>query len=303
MARAANTNPFQFSEAGYITVHRIQHPRKSSSSQPLIRSSLISVLSWYSYQILPIQRPHHDMFGHPGDEGTHSARKRRRPALSCIECRRRKIKCDRNSPCNHCKQMKNTPCVYKDLHTINPNRRLSGSKGTLTPKLAVDISNEAAGSVPYINGVPYTHELSYRLPSQDSSPQTAPVIYDSSPDNGSSISIATTINEPHTEIVQTLAERLGRSDLDAMTATAEEIDGTRWQKALGLSFSTFNDVIVEDGFPGSKLRTKFFNQTDSTPIRELKGSTSKTRFFGQSHWMNSLDQVGYIPQLVGTYPD
>lgn len=29
-------------------------------------------------------------------------RRRRRPALSCLECRRRKIKCDRNDPCRHC---------------------------------------------------------------------------------------------------------------------------------------------------------------------------------------------------------
>ena len=28
--------------------------------------------------------------------------RRRRPALSCITCRRRKIKCDRKSPCSHC---------------------------------------------------------------------------------------------------------------------------------------------------------------------------------------------------------
>ncbi|KAH7411453.1 hypothetical protein BKA64DRAFT_381731 [Cadophora sp. MPI-SDFR-AT-0126] len=30
------------------------------------------------------------------------ARRRRRPALSCLECRRRKIKCDRNEPCTNC---------------------------------------------------------------------------------------------------------------------------------------------------------------------------------------------------------
>jgi len=30
------------------------------------------------------------------------ARRRRRPALSCLECRRRKIKCDRNDPCTNC---------------------------------------------------------------------------------------------------------------------------------------------------------------------------------------------------------
>lgn len=29
-------------------------------------------------------------------------RRRRRPALSCLECRRRKIRCDRNEPCTNC---------------------------------------------------------------------------------------------------------------------------------------------------------------------------------------------------------
>ncbi|KAG9253572.1 uncharacterized protein F5Z01DRAFT_147121 [Emericellopsis atlantica] len=39
-------------------------------------------------------------------------RRRRRPALSCIECRRRKIKCDRNDPCGHCIAT-NTQCTFK----------------------------------------------------------------------------------------------------------------------------------------------------------------------------------------------
>ena len=38
-------------------------------------------------------------------------RKRRRPALSCCECRRRKVKCDREQPCNHCQQSK-VSCVF-----------------------------------------------------------------------------------------------------------------------------------------------------------------------------------------------
>lgn len=39
-------------------------------------------------------------------------RRRRRPALSCLECRRRKIKCDRNEPCTHCVSAK-LQCTYK----------------------------------------------------------------------------------------------------------------------------------------------------------------------------------------------
>lgn len=39
-------------------------------------------------------------------------RKRRRPALSCFECRRRKIKCDRNFPCKQCVQSRIQTCTF-----------------------------------------------------------------------------------------------------------------------------------------------------------------------------------------------
>lgn len=39
-------------------------------------------------------------------------RRRRRPALSCLECRRRKIKCDREDPCGHCVST-STQCIFK----------------------------------------------------------------------------------------------------------------------------------------------------------------------------------------------
>lgn len=38
--------------------------------------------------------------------------RRRRPALSCVECRRRKIKCDRTKPCAHCVAAA-SQCTYK----------------------------------------------------------------------------------------------------------------------------------------------------------------------------------------------
>lgn len=40
--------------------------------------------------------------------------KRRRPALSCISCRRRKIKCDRNSPCGQCVAI-STQCAFQQF--------------------------------------------------------------------------------------------------------------------------------------------------------------------------------------------
>lgn len=40
--------------------------------------------------------------------------KRRRPALSCISCRRRKIKCDRTSPCGQCVAI-STQCAFQQF--------------------------------------------------------------------------------------------------------------------------------------------------------------------------------------------
>ncbi|EHY55175.1 Transcription factor asR3 [Exophiala dermatitidis] len=53
-------------------------------------------------------------------------RRRRRPALSCRECRRRKIKCDQTTPCANCVRH-NTRCVYQlyndDPRPVIPVRR------------------------------------------------------------------------------------------------------------------------------------------------------------------------------------
>ncbi|KAL4899859.1 hypothetical protein BDW74DRAFT_188880 [Aspergillus multicolor] len=47
------------------------------------------------------------MIAAPGPE-----RRRRRPAVSCSLCRRRKIRCNRESPCSNCIKSKAEPCVY-----------------------------------------------------------------------------------------------------------------------------------------------------------------------------------------------
>lgn len=68
------------------------------------------------------------------------SRRRRRPALSCLECRRRKIKCDRSDPCAHCVSNKAT-CTYR-LFRSETASRPSGSR----PSPPADSSSPAARS-------------------------------------------------------------------------------------------------------------------------------------------------------------
>ena len=51
--------------------------------------------------------------------------RRRRPPLSCVTCRRRKLKCDRANPCGQCVRSKTTnECVFTGAEP-NTNRRMS----------------------------------------------------------------------------------------------------------------------------------------------------------------------------------
>ncbi|PHH63750.1 hypothetical protein CDD81_5515 [Ophiocordyceps australis] len=43
-------------------------------------------------------------------------KKRRRPALACEQCRRRKIRCDRDSPCGQCIKAQMPSCTYAPTH-------------------------------------------------------------------------------------------------------------------------------------------------------------------------------------------
>ncbi|KAF2646535.1 hypothetical protein P280DRAFT_544881 [Massarina eburnea CBS 473.64] len=42
-------------------------------------------------------------------------RRRRRPAVSCVLCRRRKIRCNRETPCSNCVRSKTDTCVYDNV--------------------------------------------------------------------------------------------------------------------------------------------------------------------------------------------
>ncbi|KAF2825006.1 hypothetical protein CC86DRAFT_353755 [Ophiobolus disseminans] len=41
------------------------------------------------------------------------AKRRRRPALSCVECRSRKVRCDRGKPCRACTRVRSSTCTYR----------------------------------------------------------------------------------------------------------------------------------------------------------------------------------------------
>lgn len=199
-------------------------------------------------------------------------RKRRRPALSCNECRRRKVKCDQKVPCTPCARSKTAVCVYDPDAT--PSARLFSSVSTnhntvntskLLPKQArTDLS---------LNRITST---------RTSAPTTTNSRFQSISSQGSSptfqASSAAQQNFPPGQSVQELNDRIRQ--LETMVTTMINKNHEKPE-------SSVQDAI------DPQLQ-------DDKVVPPMKGSTHhKSRFFTGSHWMNTKNEV----TTPGTYTD
>lgn len=141
-------------------------------------------------------------------------RRRRRPALSCEQCRRRKMKCDRGDPCLQCAQARNRQCTYS-LQLVAADTSIDSLHSIQQPQLPV-----AARF--FTDAPPSFHvETPTGVPASYPTPQTLP----SAPSN--------------------------------------------WES-----------------FPGTPS-----DDCGGIPGKGYGGTVSKTRLFGQSHWMHSFGRV------------
>ncbi len=102
-------------------------------------------------------------------------RKRRRPAPSCQECKRRKVKCDRSEPCGHCILSKKQ-CHYSghyDHGSSKPSRIdiANGRAPTPVSQVSNGLHRSRAPTVPVIPSLP---DLPYATPPQPSVSATGP---------------------------------------------------------------------------------------------------------------------------------
>lgn len=58
--------------------------------------------------------------------------RRRRPALSCLHCRSRKVRCDQKKPCSQCKRSKDVTCTYTFDFNTSPSH--GNPQTQVTPK-------------------------------------------------------------------------------------------------------------------------------------------------------------------------
>ncbi|OTB04516.1 hypothetical protein M426DRAFT_151853 [Hypoxylon sp. CI-4A] len=74
-------------------------------------------------------------------------RRRRRPPVSCVLCRRRKIRCDRENPCSNCVKSRSGNCVY-DSHSPAPLQLGRGARRESHYPTPTSSSTGAAAAIP-----------------------------------------------------------------------------------------------------------------------------------------------------------
>jgi len=214
------------------------------------------------------------MFGQIMSESAVPPRKRRRPALSCVECRRRKIKCDRNDPCTQCTMSKSASCTYKDGYP-GPDHSIKPAVSDPIPvKPNGDLGGCGVTTLPFTNGI----SLSQDTRSLDSSTRTVP-LFEGSHSNSTTLyspSVGSTEEPQPEQNVQVLLKRVKKLE-ETLDTVSRGNPAPQWTSLSSIDCA------------GSS--TSFFGSHVKISVPELRGSVSKTRLFGQSHWMSAFEHV------------
>ncbi len=187
-------------------------------------------------------------------------RKRRRPALSCTECRRRKVRCDQKIPCTQCTKSKHAECKFDPDATPKARESANPTTSKLLPNETFD-SPMTRGTNSLNPQVAATLVSDIRYPTVNVSNEVAQLNDYPAPEQQVFPLSASRSNPQEQQNVQELKDRVRQ--LETMVSC----------------------IINPD--QGSAE-----SNSDATNVfPRLKGSTHKARFFTMSHWMNTKKEV------------
>jgi hypothetical protein len=214
----------------------------------------------------------------PADGQRQPPKKRNRPTLSCVQCRARKIKCDRNTPCTSCDKTK-IKCTYDDSRRARPAWAISPApsagpqgahqhhpRGSPQPQQQPPLSQSTTfgnGPIHYING--HVNRASaqgagsvFAVPTRlhHAASLTSPATL---------VSVDSTVSSPW--------QGTGQADVPKQRRIWEQEQRLPGNvKANDLAVHSCRDAHLRGLAPESV-----------SPIPS--GILSKSRYFGQSHWM------------------
>lgn len=194
---------------------------------------------------------------HAATDGDGLVKRTRRPALSCVECRVRKVKCDRKKPCKACIGIKSETCTYRSSRNANRAYRelspgsTSGSRGN-------------------------NRSSTQSFPSEHS-----PI---------GNQHTATDVLDLQTRPNTTSSNKSGMETSPRAEDRAKFLIHTLLIENERLRSTNIRDTGLESStLPVAEI------------VTDIPGTFQKSKFFGQSHWMNALEPVGNSPLDVNYF--
>ncbi|KAE8381978.1 hypothetical protein BDV26DRAFT_49287 [Aspergillus bertholletiae] len=183
-------------------------------------------------------------------------RRRRRPAVSCSLCRRRKIRCDRKTPCSNCVRSKNEACIYETHPSDHPRPQVNHGQ-TITLESREDpspIAPSASSDVSRpLTMISHAHEsIASGLPDA-----TSPKSQASAGD------------------VEALKKRVKNLEEQLLKASQRPLQSSG--PAPLPDARTVNSPMCE-------VDSRLFGETQVI----TRNVVHKSRMFGQSHWINGV---------------
>lgn len=171
--------------------------------------------------------------------------KRKRKTLSCYECRRRKLKCDREEPsCSRCRKAGQPDlCSYVyDASLLSTNRQSSNTPGLLPPS-----SSLSQQLHPSPRGIPSRNHVS--------TPRVAPQFLDISGKEYAPSTLQAVQNQGTWQLLGNLS--LATNGAEARPA----ISGDTTDVAAGAQESIPKETVI---FRGENFRTQYYGGSNAT---------------------------------------
>ncbi|KAH6673046.1 fungal-specific transcription factor domain-containing protein [Halenospora varia] len=193
-----------------------------------------------------------DLIPEATSHSTATPRIRRRPALSCANCRRRKVRCDRKEPCEQCRKSRSATCTY-------------------TPEGLSSLIDHVPNPTPF-------RKSRSPLPTRDAFRDGGNVIRRESVVRA--IGPLTTPETPPDDKTSNSERSFSDSHF---TASGNHVDhdlAQRVERIEGMLSSAKINGKVADGI-----------QTRKLPTSGLNGNMSKNRYYGHGHWLSGIVQA------------
>ncbi|KAL7945479.1 hypothetical protein V8C42DRAFT_323271 [Trichoderma barbatum] len=194
-------------------------------------------------------------------------RRRRRPAISCALCRKRKLKCNRQRPCSNCIRSKTETCVYENHHLVD--QPLATRQSPAHSQIGVFSVESRAQTKAHLDS---NSNEAFSIRSHGSSIAPRSLIGPLTP------------RSQDESILNLSVPEVGRSGFIGLDQP---------EAVSGLQQQTFDAVPESDFLANASHLTggaihfhRESNPADAVSPGLVRSVTHKTRFFGQSHWIN-----------------